>query len=135
VNRHLVSPCHPAPGKEVRVPATKKLRLKLYSYAEASTAHVTADDDRQLAVDAVEGDERTGTVFPPYEPRLIVFQYDAGYFVHTGVAEDKENMDLLSARYSPGLLRLLTAAYEQGAIFLRLDRDGDLYGGLERHEW
>ena len=63
------------------------------------------------------------------------FAYDAGFFVHTSAAEDAGEMAALAARYSPALLGLVKAAARQGAVFLRLDRDGAVVQGAPSHDW
>jgi hypothetical protein len=116
----------------------KAVKLELYQYADVSTGHVSREDDRRLHEDAMVTDERQtprGSLARLETPRLIVFEYDAGYFVHTGAAEDKDRLDELSGRYSKDLLRLLALAFDQGATFLRLDRDGGTYEGLPTHKW
>lgn len=110
--------------------------LNLRQYADVSTRHISPEDDERLHRDAVACDERaTPSPGDRLEHDFIVFEYDAGYFVHTGVAEDPEHLRLLAGRYSPELLDLVRRAYEQDAVFLRLDRDGDVYEGLREFDW
>ena len=111
-----------------------KTRLRTYKYADVSTMHVTKEDADLLAVDArIRSGKRD-----PRIPALIVFGYEEGFFVH--VPEDEETFKdgLRMAKrhgYSKGMLKLLRLARDEGASFLRLDADGEPYGGLRTFDW
>jgi hypothetical protein len=113
------------------------MQLKLFPYADVSTGHVTKEDAQRLDEDATATDERRPACVRRIDetPRLIVFAYDAGFFIHAAVAEEVDEQALLATRYSASLLTLLQMAHEQQAVFLRLDRDGTLYPDLPVYHW
>jgi hypothetical protein len=113
------------------------MQLKLFPYADVSTGHITQEDAQRLDEDARATDERRPRCVRRIDEtaRLIVFADDAGFFVHTAVAEELDELAALATRDSASLLTLLQMAQEQQAVFLRLDRDGRLSPDLPVYQW
>lgn len=110
--------------------------LATYRYADVSTAHIPKTDGDNLEEDAAWFDSRNERSHGnDTTPRLIVFSYDAGFFVDTATVAFEEEFKLLKSRYSKALLSLLRAAHEQGCLFLRLDVDAMRYDELPEYNW
>lgn len=96
--------------------------LPTRTYADISTAHVTADDVEYLSslVD-----------IPTLGPLSVYETAEYGWLVYTGpqagIADDKI--------ISPEFRALLEQANAQGCTFLRLDRDGPIVDRIPHFNW
>ena len=101
-------------------------------YLDCSTAHITDNDAQLLELDA--------KCLPALAPTLVVYQYTEGFFVFvpdlSGNKLEEHKKNCQDAGYSTHLLNLLDIARQYDCIFLRLDRDGDLYPELpQQQDW
>lgn len=89
-----------------------------------STAHITEETDRQLAVAAVEGSA------------LIVRDADPGWVIYCDEAKDKRLLaDVRSEGFDPQLIELWRYAHSIGCSYLRLDPDAPVHEGFPTYEW
>ncbi len=100
--------------------------MSQHSYLDASTAYITAEDDRRLREIVATGDESA------YPLRVIGHAY--GYWVHDatdeGARDGREALLLSDAFWT-----LMDEAHRRGCQWVNLDRDGDDDLTLPKHEW
>ena len=97
---------------------------------DVGTCHISFQDSKELHVDA----QKT-RVLSVAAPRLIVYEYDRGFFVYVNVEEAIEEASLRKT-YSGALVRLLALAQAHRCWFLHIDGDGTQYADeLEIFEW
>lgn len=89
---------------------------------DCSTTHITKSDCSLL-------EELAGN-FP-----LVVYEYEEGFFVHTPEMTEDLRAALAQHGMSSQFIRLVDDAQAQGATYLQLDADGEVYAHLARFEW
>jgi hypothetical protein len=102
------------------------------TYLDASTAHITQDDDTRLrAWAALEPEDSKGSA----PSRTIGHAY--GYFVHVALDETAEehDSDAREAGMSDGFFALMKYARQHGCCWINLDRDADQIDGLPTFNW
>jgi len=99
----------------------KNLPKGVFTFLDVSTGHITRKDD--LIVKTVE--------FP-----LGVYEYDCGYFIHTGcgILEDEEE-ELREAEMSEAFIKVWKHARELECWFVRFDSDGTEFKEFETFTW
>lgn len=107
----------------------------VHSFLDASTGHLTRDDDRMLARWA-SADGKEGAPLPPY--RTIGHAY--GYFVHVRLdgddgREEAEQAARSEHGASEAFFALQAHARRNGCWWINLDRDADSLPGLPTHGW
>ena len=98
----------------------KNLPKGVFTFLDVSTGHITRKDD--LIIKTVE--------FP-----LGVYEYDCGYFIHTGVITEETEQELREAEMSEAFIKVWKRAVELDCWFLRLDADGTEFEEFETFEW
>lgn len=93
--------------------------FQTFSCVDASTGHITEQDNELLQKDDLPG--------------LIVYPYDYGFFVY--LSEDETKESILSSGFSGGFVYLFEQARDTGAKFLNLDCDGPIYPELPQFNW
>ena len=92
--------------------------MSFHKYMDASTRYITKEDNAILEADV--------------DCPVSLYEYEYGYFVHTGGFTDKE---VKEAGFSDEFLALLTYAADNDCWFLRLDADGDDTLDFPTFEW
>lgn len=97
---------------------------------DVDTCHISPKDSELLSESA-----KYTQVIVPGTPKLVVYEYDCGFFVYVNVDEAIDE-DELRKVFSGALVRLLVLAQAHGCWFLHLDADGPCYPDeLEMFEW
>jgi len=104
--------------------AEKQRPLEFSAILIVSTSHITAGDIKRLKTDVA-------VAWPI--PRLLVYEYDEGFFVYCW-HECLDEIYLPHAKkrgYSQAMLSLLRLASKTGCKFLCLDADGPVYDEMK----
>lgn len=91
----------------------------------ACTSHITEQDDGLLSRSSASGGDPWVTYPLPYGYLVVVATEDPE-------VRAKQSREM---GYSEAFLNLVKLAQAEGCKFLLLDRDGDEYAGLPRHDW
>jgi len=93
-----------------------------------STAHISSADNTALSV---EGVSKKWDV-----PVLIVDPFSYGFYIYVNLDKDEPRVeDKTDWPYSKALKKLIQLARKLGCPYLKLDRDGETYEGLETFDW
>ena len=93
-----------------------------------STAHISSTDNTALSV---EGVSKKWDV-----PILIVDSFRYGFNIHIDLDKDEPKVeDGPNWPYSDALKKLIQLARSLDCDYLKLDRDGETYDGLETFDW
>ena len=98
--------------------------MAIYKYLDASTGHITKEDNALLRQTSTSEDI----------PGCYVYPYDCGYFiaVYPDVpTEEEKNKSGLSENF----FMVVNHARKNGCFLLRLDVDGNELEGFEIFEW
>jgi len=98
--------------------------MSINKYLDASTAHITREDNSLLQqTETSEG-----------VPGCYVYPYDCGYFisVYPDAPSEEEKKE---SGFSESFFKVLEYARKNGCTVLRLDADGDPIKGLKKHDW
>jgi hypothetical protein len=105
----------------------------LHAFLDASTAHITCEDDVMLTRWAGAENDPCGSA--PY--RTIEHSY--GYFVHVNLNDLADRAECEAQAREDGasdaFFKLQEYARERGCWWINLDRDADTVEGLPTHEW
>ena len=108
------------------------MELITYEYADLSTVHISRHDSEILHQEAINTERGSLVV-------LIVYEYDAGFFVHVPGEEfydERFGYGMTALGLSEQFIRIMQQCRNQGVSILRLDRDGDcIPDDLEEFEW
>jgi len=98
--------------------------MSIQKYLDASTAHITAEDNTLLQQSETSEDI----------PGCCSYPYDQGYFIsiYPDAPSEQEKAD---SGYSESFFKVQEYARKRGCTVLRLDADGDLIEDLEKHNW
>ena len=96
--------------------------MSIHKYLDASTAHITKDDNTLLELNVSE------------VPGCYVYPYDCGYFisVYPDAPSEEEKKD---SAFSESFFKVQEYARKNGCTVLRLDADGDHIPGMPLHQW
>ncbi len=99
--------------------------MSFYKYLDASTGHITKEDNKTLFDHTIDRD---------LIPGCYVYPYDCGYFISVyedaPTEEEKKESDL-----SDNFFKLLDYAREHECYLIRIDESGDILEGLEHFNW
>lgn len=99
--------------------------MAIYTYLDASTAHITEQDAKVL--------EQVGK----YNKKITVATYREGYIVSVPASfcfHEYEN-SWREAGLSDSFIALMRHAQEDGVFLVRIDANGDIIDELEQHDW
>lgn len=106
-------------------------RPAIQAVLDVNIRHISFEDSKHLHDDAQK------SLVLASRPRLVVYEYDRGFFVHVNTDPDTPLDEAkLRETYSGALVRLLALTKAHHCRFLRVDGDGTDYDNeLEVFEW
>ena len=93
----------------------------LHQHLDVSTAHITLNDSKLLAIDAA-GETGDG---------LVVYDYGYGWMVHV----EDEAIERCRDDYSDAFKAILVMARQLKCDFVDFDQDGEEYSELPVFDW
>jgi hypothetical protein len=97
-----------------------------HKYIDVSTRHITKQDN-----DILEEQSRL-TADMSALPELIVYGYCYGWFIPVteDIVEKAEKSGL-----SESFWKIIELAKKEKCLLIRIDRDGEVHGELDQHNW
>ena len=115
----------------VEILATIPRTLEGYRYADVSTGHITADDNKRLAELALDEIHAA----PRFTNPVTIAAYHGGYFISIpGEPELIDDDFIRKMGVSTALIDLIRRCQAEGFFVLRLDRDAYVQD-LPKFEW
>ena len=98
--------------------------MAIHKYLDASTVHITKEDNALLQQ----------TVTSEGVPGCYVMPYDCGYFIsiYPDAPSEEEKKE---SGYSESFFKIQEYARKHGCEILRLDADGDVLEFMDKHDW
>jgi hypothetical protein len=109
-----------------------KFIMPFQKILDLSTAHMTSKDNKIL---------QNYMDSPAAIRSLIAYSYEYGWTISTSlmlngaVDRDEHLAKVRKEGFSEAFIKILTHAADNGAVLVRLDRDGDLEPGLPSFDW
>lgn len=98
--------------------------MSIHKYLDASTAHITKEDNALLQqTETSEG-----------VPGCYVYPYDQGYFISV-YPDAPSTQEMSDSGFSESFFKVQEYARKRGCTVLRLDSDGDHIEDLETNNW
>lgn len=98
--------------------------MAIHKYLDASTAHITKEDNALLQQTETSKDV----------PGCFVYPYDCGYFISV-YSDSPSAEEMEESGFSNSFFTLLEYARERECSVLRLDGDGDEIETIPTHNW
>lgn len=104
----------------------------IHKYLDLSLAHITYGDSQLL--DRFSKNTSTG-IINRQAFRLVVYEYEYGYFIPLTKIEADYMSTLRLFGYSEAFIKLIEYASEKECSLICLDRDAEPIDCLEKFEW